>query len=310
MSFEMKYDKNRMPILPSNDAQLRDVKAAAPIQQVKEQPILAPQLQENVYHDNDADATLAETLQTTSIENNIPAQDTAGETEEAVQAAPQNNQNEPTQERGPKESFRELRAKAERAERERDEAVKYIKQLQESQQPQKQQQPSVDDDIDFNLDPNDYVEPKHLNKFKNKIKNLEQQLQNQQQQAALMTTETRLKSQYPDFDKVVSKDNIEALRYAYPEIAETLNSSTDLYSKAVSAYTLIKKFGIAQEINSNYDQDRELVKKNATKPRPLVSASPQQGTSPMAMANAFQNGLTDDVKRQLYKEMIEAKKLY
>jgi hypothetical protein len=40
----------------------------------------------------------------------------------------------------------------------------------------------------------------------------------------------------------VSQENIARLREDYPELANTLHATTDLYSKAVSAYTLIKQF--------------------------------------------------------------------
>lgn len=35
--------------------------------------------------------------------------------------------------------------------------------------------------------------------------------------------------------------------------------------------------------------------------------SPQQGDSPLSKANAFANGLTEDLKKQLQKEMFEAR---
>ena len=58
----------------------------------------------------------------------------------------------------------------------------------------------------------------------------------------------------------------------------------------------------------NYKTDRELAQKNASKPKPLASVSPQQGDSPLSRANAFANGLTNELKAQLRKEMEEARK--
>lgn len=201
-----------------------------------------------------------------------------------------------------KKSFNQLREKAEKLERERDEALKYIQTLQKPAQPQQQEQ----DQDEITINDNDLVEGKHLSKITKKYKKLEEQLKQYQQQTSETVIETKLKTQFPDFDKVVSKDNVELLRATYPELAQTLNTSTDLYNKAVSAYTMIKKLGIHKE--DTFQSDKALAQKNAAKPKPLASIAPQQGDSPLSRANAFANGLTDDLKAQLRKEMEDARR--
>lgn len=198
-------------------------------------------------------------------------------------------------------NFRQLKAKLEA---ERDEALRIAQELQSKLNPQ--QQPKVEEEIDYRINPDDLVEGKHLNKFEKKIKKLEDQLKNYQQQSTESNVEVKLKNQFPDFDKVVSRENVELLKEAYPELANTLNSSSDLYSKAVSAYTLIKKFGIHQE--EPYKADVERAKANAAKPKPLASIAPQQGDTPLSRANAFAQGLTDELRKQLHKEMLDAMK--
>ena len=131
------------------------------------------------------------------------------------------------------------------------------------------------------------------------------QIQKYQQQTAETVVESKIKSQYADFDSVVTKENIELLKMTYPEIATTMLSTPDLYNKAVSAYTLIKRLGIQPEEQETPDQRR--IQANASRPRSVASVAPQSGDSPLARANAFANGLTDELKAQLYKEMIEAK---
>jgi hypothetical protein len=54
--------------------------------------------------------------------------------------------------------------------------------------------------------------------------------------------------------------------------------------------------------------DKLRAQKNAAKPKPLASVNPQQGDSPLSKANAFANGLTDDLKKQLRKEMEDARR--
>lgn len=196
-------------------------------------------------------------------------------------------------------NFRQLREKAEKAERERDELLRLMQNKQQSQS-------QTDEDDDIRLGADDVAEGKHLSKMQSKVKKLEAQLKNYQQQSAASIAEAKIKAQYPDFDTVVSKENIEMLRTLEPELADTINSTSDIYSKAVSAYKMIKKSGIYKE--DLFAGDREKAKQNTGKPRPLTSISPQQGDSPLSQANAFANGLTDELKVQLRKEMEIARK--
>lgn len=215
--------------------------------------------------------------------------------EEQVDSVEESTQVEAPQEDNATRNFKQLRELKERAERERDEL---IKQLQQMQQPAEEE-----DDIGIGAD--DFAEGKHLKKLNKDIKELKKQLNEYKTHSSEITTEAKIKSQYPDFDSVVTKDSIDRLRQDYPELATTINSSLDLYTKAVAAYTLIKKFGIN---DTSYMQDKLLATKNAAKPRPLASVSPQQGDSPLSRANAFANGLTEELKEQLRKEMYAHRK--
>jgi phage shock protein A len=237
-----------------------------------------------------------------NMDNNNPVDFSPEGTTETVQAqavpaqSPKENSSADLQER----NIRALRQKTEQAERERDELRRKLQEIEAAHT----HVPEEDDEV--RIGPDELAEGKHLTKVGRKIKKLEEQLKQYQQQTTEMSAETRLRTQYPDFDAVVSKDNIDQLRQNYPEIANTLNTSNDLYSKAVTAYTLIKKLGIQSE--DPYKSDRELAQKNAAKPRPLTSIAPQQGDSPLSHANAFANGLTDDLRKQLHKEMVDAMK--
>ena len=218
--------------------------------------------------------------------------------QQASEQQPAENLHQQTQV-SPENSFKQLRAKAERAERERDELMRRLAEVEAKSRPQQPQE-----DEDFRIGDDEIAEGKHLSKIAKKMKKLEEQIANYQQQTNVSTTEARLKAQYPDFDKVVNKENIELLRESYPDVAATLNSSSDLYNTASSAYTLIKKLGIAQE--DKYAEDRARAQTNAAKPRPLTSISPQGADSPLSRANAFAGPLTDDLKKTLHREMIEA----
>ena len=229
------------------------------------------------------------------------------EVEQQVEAA-SNEQTTPTPEQvqekevSTAKNMRALREKSERIERERDAALRQLKEIEA--QKTMAQAPVEDDEI--NIGPDDLAEGKHLSKVSRKIKKLEEQIKGYQQQTTAVSIEAKLKSAYPDFDTVVSKDNIDTLKDSYPEIAQSLSESQDMYSKAVSAYTLIKKLGI--HVEDLYSADRAMAQKNATKPKPLASVAPQQGDSPLSRANAFANGLTEELKVQLRKEMEESRK--
>lgn len=193
-----------------------------------------------------------------------------------------------------------------RAERERDEAIKYIQSMQ-AQQKTSAAQPVAEDD-DLSIPSEEFVEGKTVKKVYNEVKELRKQLKQYQQQSSESVAEAKLKSLYPDADQILSRDNIDAFSQKHPELANTIyNSTGDSYSKMVSAYTMIKQMGFVPQPDL-YTADRELAQRNAAKPRPLTSISPQQGDTPMSRANAFANGLTPELQKQLLKEMSEARK--
>jgi len=222
------------------------------------------------------------------------------------EAAPQAPVEEPKRKPTPQESWKIVRERAEAAERRAEEAERLLQQYTRTAN---QSAPESNEDLDLSVDEDSLVEGKHLSKVAKKIKHLEQQLRSYEQQSVVASTELKLKAQYPDFDNIVSGENLANLRAAYPEIAATINSSNDLYSKAVTAYTMIKRLGIADV--PGYEESKEVARRNASKPKPLASISPQQGDSPLSKANAFANGkMSDDLQKQLWKEMNDARKSY
>ena len=118
---------------------------------------------------------------------------------------------------------------------------------------------------------------------------------------------SRLKRKYSDFDEVVSQENLAKLKEIDPETADTIaHSRSSPYTRGASAYKRIKELNLIDK----HEDNRARAETNVSKPRPLNSVSPQSGDSPLSMANAFSNGLTKDVKKQLWREMQEASKNY
>ena len=203
--------------------------------------------------------------------------------------------------------LREARQKAERENAELKEQLERYKRQQTEQSFVKQPEPQTQEE-DYHVAPDDLVEGKHLSKYDNEIKKLRSELSAYKQQTTEKAVESRVNSQYPDFNSVVTQENIEMLRTAYPEIASTLNSSNDLYSKAVSAYTMIKKLGIVE--SPIHEKRRNIAQKNSSSPRPIAAINAQPGgDSPLSKANAFSQGiLSKEEKDALYREILESKR--
>lgn len=221
-----------------------------------------------------------------NIEETINEEQVVNEQNEESQENSEATKQEENSKKDKEYNFARLREEQEQLKRERDEYARKLKEYEESK---KAAQEEEDDDDD---DP-----------YSKKLKQLERQVKEFQTATAAQNTELKLKSEYPDFYNVVNEKNIAALRKEYPELASTIQSSGDLYTKAVSAYTAIKKFGIVTDQNST-----KQVNNNTTKPRPTSSISPQESGSPLTQANAFANGLTSDLKKQLFQEMLDCAK--
>lgn len=270
MSFEIKYDNEGQPI---RNQQL------PVIQEPVEQPVIEQQAAEEEHtHDDEITEEVAAPVEETKREVDFT----------------------------PRDNIRELRLGKQRAEQERDELMRILR--ESSQRPAQQQAAPVEEDFNVIIGDDELAEGKHLSKMGRKIKALEQALENTRKQTKESLVQAQIQAQYPDYYKVVNEDTLASLRENYPELAYTIKSSTDLHSQAVSAYTLIKKFGIYQD--PSIVHDKELAKKNLAKPKPLASVSPQSGSSPLSQANAFANGLTDDLKKSLMKEMQDSRKGY
>jgi len=293
--FEIKYDREGTPIREQNRMEEYAKQADAVAQPAQVQHFPEPSVQEPIEEPQEDNST-----------SYVAAPEDEVEPEE-VDTSPAYAAPEPEPESAAKKSFRELSAAKKKAERERDEYRQLLAEMQAARNPAPVA--PVEEDDNFNLGDDDIAEGKHISKVdkraQNKIKALEQRLQKYERETAESRAETRLRTQYPDFDKVVSRENIELFAQAYPDVAQSLNANPDLFSKASSAYTMIKKFGIYQE--SPFSSEKAVALKNVAKPRPLASVAPQQGATPMSRANAFENGLTDDLRVQLRKEMEQSR---
>ena len=233
------------------------------------------------------------------VEESLP--EAPEEVSEEAQAAPQTNDRE--------ENFKNLRERTQKAERERDELLKYVQDLQKqtTNNTTSKQLDKVEEQIEeLNINPEDLAEGKHLQMLYKKIKQLETQLHTSEKESRLSAAEMKIKRDFPDFEKVASYENLQKLREVDSDLADAILATKDTYKQHALAYKMVKQFGIYRE--DNYVKEKEIAQKNHAKPRPLNSISPQQGESPLSHANAFANGLTEELKSQLAREMYEARK--
>jgi len=161
------------------------------------------------------------------------------------------------------ENLKALRASRKQLQIERDEYLKRIQALEAQQKaavlPRK--------DLDFDDD--------EFDENKKEIRLLKQQYADM----AVNNSRMKLYTEYPDFAKVVTQESIAILQQRFPEIAATLNQGRDTYSTGVSAYNIIKKFGL--HVDEETTNNREHVETNINKPRPVSSLK-----SSSALANA------------------------
>lgn len=199
-------------------------------------------------------------------------------------------------------SLRILRERAEAAERR---ALEVEQLLRSQQQPQQ-----IEEEDDFDIKDEDYVEGKHvkkpIRKLQKELKETQKKLEEQRQYFASATAETRLKSQFSDFDSVVTEENIKKLATTKPALYRSMMANPDLYDKGYTAYEMIKYSGVYSDEYSEQDQKLE---QNKSKPRSSSAAAPQVQENPLARtADYDRRVLTEERKEQLRRQVEEAKR--
>ena len=222
--------------------------------------------------------------------------------QEEVQSQSQQQPKEEVKESFQATNFKNLRESLEKTEKERDEALRKYRELESEKK-----KAFVADDDYLGIGEDDLVEGRHAKKIASDVKKLKEELDKYKKESTLTTVEARLKSQYSDFDQVVNEKNIEKLKAAHPEIAQTLSTSTDVYSTGATAYKVLKKFIL--EAEPAYDAEKAQADENLAKPTPVASIASRKGTTPLSQANAFADGkVSKELANQLYREMLEARR--
>lgn len=272
MSFEIKYDRNGNVITPP--PAVPDETPEPAVHNIMLQPPQEP----------------TDWPQEPEPENIIPDQPD----EPAVAAPPE-----------PKPKSAEYNWRALNEEKQR---LEYENRMLKEAQQKAQQYQQPEEDLTVNLNDDDLAEGRHLSKVNKKIQKLEKQLVDYQTRMQQLALENQIKSQYPDFEKVVSAENVSLLNANEPELAMSIGANRDPYSQAIAAYKAIKRMGVVPEVSQVDQEQVERVKKNTAKPKTTASIS-TQSESPLARANAFVDGkITKELQNKLYREMLDAMK--
>jgi hypothetical protein len=194
--------------------------------------------------------------------------------------------------------------------RERMESIE--KENQEYKRILQQQQQPVEEDEDLNIDDDSFIEAKqykkHIKNIQKDLKETKKLLEENSKKNAMANAQVLLKSQFNDFDTVVSEENLKKLSDTQPVLYRTLLASSDIYDRGYSAYAMIKNSNIIKSNSQYSDQDKRL-EENKTKPRAIGNASPQSGDTPLSKVGDYDRRiLTEERKDQLRKQVEEAKR--
>ena len=207
-----------------------------------------------------------------------------------------------------RESKKREQERAERAEYERDQMLRYVQSLNNPQGAQ--QQPAQQQDS-LGLSEDDFVEPKHVNQINSTVEGLRQEVNEWKMRNEEVTADLKLRSEFNDFNDVVTSNNVENLLEQYPEMVEIVRGQAPLYTRGKATYRLIKKFLKDQANNAVQQNNQKTIKDNFNKPRPSVLASPNKtGDTQLNYANLFSNGYTEEVSKFLRKQMDDAIERY
>lgn len=196
-------------------------------------------------------------------------------------------------------NWKETRRKMQELERRAKEQEEVIQQLKAPKQP------AYEDELD-KLGDEDIVTKGQARKLATKMaEEIAQRVIRERENA---TVEERLSIKFQDFNQVVTRENVQLLKETEPELAMSLSHNTDQYSQGIAAYKLLKRLGIGtEEVTKEPVREKQKAIANSQKP---LSVNAVTKSSAIGNAHMFENGLTKELKKSLYDEMVRAAKGY
>lgn len=190
-------------------------------------------------------------------------------------------------------NWREARRKMQELERRTAEQDELIRRLQT------QQAPAQEDDL-AKLADDDIVTARQAKSLAQKMAREVADQAIREREAA--TIDERLRMKFPDYEDVVTQDNIDLLKQQDPELAMSLYAlAQNPYEQAVAAYKMLKKTGLGDMAKTQPQKAKAL--ENSKKP---VSVQSVTKSSAIGEVHKFENGLTPELRKQLWQEMQQA----
>jgi len=177
------------------------------------------------------------------------------------QQAEQPAEQETQQNDNAKLNFEALREAKKKAERERDELLRRIESLENKNKEE------VDDSI---------YDDDEVTVVKKELNNIKKTIEQDKYQQSIRKMEQRLEREFPDLNNVINEKTVEILKARDPEFARVVSrppaDAAEFYNRAISAYTLINKYGIAQSATNSAVNEKK-ISDNMNKPKTAASAA-------------------------------------
>lgn len=238
--------------------------------------------------------TEEETLSVEASQEESPQAEPQAAESENAQAKPAESQGERRKRNDVEYNWAEARKKMDALDKQNREMADQLAKLQKPPTP-----PEVDE-LDRLAD-DDIITKAHARKMAERMARQIAQDVIKQREAA--TVDDRLAAKFPDFADVVTKDAIETLKQTEPELAYSLANNPDPYAQGVAAYKLLRRLNIGEDMAKTQEKKKAL--ENTQKP---VSVNAVSKNSAIGNAHLFENGLTPELKKSLWKEMQDARK--
>ena len=239
-------------------------------------------------------------------ENAPTVEPTVENSQNEVETAPQNNQND---QKAEIDSIKEYNFRQMRMQSERDaqRAIIAEDRLKENERLSKERATESDTD----LDSDDLMEKKHFKKQystlreeNEKNKKETEKLKDEIQRYNSLSTELALKARYPNFSEVVTDENLERLSKQKPHLFRSIMANPSIMERGESAYEMINS-----SLNTKkYDSQDAKIAENKTKPRSVSTVvQNDQAATPLATFNeGGRRRLTPEYAAQLRKDMSDS----
>jgi hypothetical protein len=237
----------------------------------------------------------------------MPDEETTSVTTEEVAQPTESEQTQDVQKETPVEkpspisdvdhNWREARRKMDTLEQQNYELKASLEQIKASQKP------NAEEDVLSKLNDDDIITAKQARSLAMKM--ARQVAEQTVREREAQTLDERLMTKFPDYQEVVSKENIDLLQQQEPELAKSLYAlQQDPYSQGIAAYKMLKKLGLGDTSEMAVNKKKAL--ENSKKPVSVQSVT--KSSSAIGNVHLFENGLTPELKKQLWKETQECAK--